>query len=185
MTASEKQMPDKRPIILLTGQPGIGKTTIIKRLADLAGNKAGGFYTQEIREGGKRRGFEIITFEGEKDYLALKSSKNTFKSEVTFKSYKVNLDGIETIAVPSLIKARDEGKIIFVDEIGPMEISSKTFCDTIQQLLEDDTIIMVGTIAKRPYRFTDDVKRYERVKLIEITYETRDGMAEEVWKMVK
>ncbi len=177
-------MSERKPIVLLTGLPGVGKTTLIKRLADQAGKEAGGFYTQEIREESRRRGFEIITFDGEKDCLALKSAEPCFVNEVPFKSYRINLNGINEIAVPALIKARNEGKIIFVDEIGPMEIFSKSFCDTIRELLEDDSVRMVGTIVKRPNRFADEVKRHPRVKVVEVTYANRDEMVEEVWREV-
>lgn len=178
-------MPRGNPIILITGQPGIGKTTILKQLAEKAGDQAGGFYTQEIREGGVRKGFEIVTFDGERAHLSLKSPQKAFDNEIIFKSYRVNLDGIEKVAVPALMKARDEGKIIFIDEIGPMEISSRTFCDTIGQLLDDENVTMIGTIVRRPCRFADDVKRHPRVQIVEITYKNRDGMVDEVWKMLE
>ena len=174
-------MADTRPVILLTGQPGVGKTTVIQRLVRKAGDRAGGFYTREIREEGKRRGFEIITFDGMRDVLALKSSKGRFADEVAFKSYKINLDGIDQVAVPALIRARDQGKILFVDEIGPMEIHSDLFCRTIEQLLENDGVTLVGTIVRRPHRFADRVKRHPRVKLVDITPKNRDGVVEEVW----
>jgi NTPase len=52
-------------VLLLTGAPGIGKTTVIGRVADrLKGRNLGGFYTEEIREGGERRGFQLVGFEG-------------------------------------------------------------------------------------------------------------------------
>jgi nucleoside-triphosphatase len=169
------------PIILITGQPGIGKTTLIKRLAEKAGEQAGGFYTQEIREGGIRKGFEIVTFDGERTYLSLKSPQRAFDREIVFKSYRINLDGIEKVAVPALLKARAEGKIVIVDEIGPMEIFSRIFCDTIRQLLDDENVTMIGTIIKRPYQFADEVKRHLRIQIVEITYKNRDGMAAEIW----
>lgn len=42
-------------ILLITGRPGVGKTTLIRRLAETLGDRAGGFYTEEIREAGERR----------------------------------------------------------------------------------------------------------------------------------
>lgn len=178
-------MTTKNPVILLTGQPGIGKTTLIKKLAGKAGDRAGGFYTQEIREGGVRKGFEIVTFDGERTYLSLKSPQRTFDREIVFKSYRIDLDGIEKVAVPALLKARAEGKIIFIDEIGPMEISSSVFCDAVEELLKDEGIRMVGTIVKRPYRFADDVKRHPRVRVVEVTPRNRDGMVEEIWGILE
>ncbi|MFQ5886839.1 MAG: nucleoside-triphosphatase, partial [Anaerolineae bacterium] len=38
--------------ILLAGRPGVGKTTIIKQVVDMLSGEAGGFYTEEIRQGG-------------------------------------------------------------------------------------------------------------------------------------
>ena len=57
-------------VILLTGRPGSGKTTLIWRVLARLTKPAGGFYTQEIRESGRRVGFEIITLDGERDTLA-------------------------------------------------------------------------------------------------------------------
>ena len=174
-------MSGGNPIILITGQPGVGKTTLIKRLAEKAGERAGGFYTQEIRQGGVRKGFEIVTLDGESAYLSRKSPQKIFEREIVFKSYRVNLSGIEKVAVPALLKTRDEGKIVFVDEIGPMEISSRTFCETIRRLLDDGTVTLVGTIVKRPYRFADEVKRHARVRMVELTHKNREGMEKEIW----
>jgi nucleoside-triphosphatase len=45
--------------------PGIGKTTVIRRVADeLGADGVRGFYTEEIREGGERVGFRLVGFEG-------------------------------------------------------------------------------------------------------------------------
>src|SRR6266480_93311 len=50
--------------VLLTGRPGCGKTTLIKRVVNELAQPAGGFYTEEIRERGERVGFKIITLDG-------------------------------------------------------------------------------------------------------------------------
>ena len=55
--------------ILLQGLPGIGKTTIIEKLAELLKNIAG-FYTKEIRQNGERVGFLVKDFEGREGILA-------------------------------------------------------------------------------------------------------------------
>ena len=56
--------------ILLTGVPGIGKTTLIRRILDKIEVKAGGFCTEEIREKGRRVGFSINTLDGRTGTLA-------------------------------------------------------------------------------------------------------------------
>ena len=58
--------------ILLTGRPGIGKTTVIMRLAEsLQQLQVKGFYTEEIRESGRRKGFMAATFSGSARISAL------------------------------------------------------------------------------------------------------------------
>lgn len=50
----------------LTGRPGVGKTTVITRLVEqLADRRIAGFYTEEIREDGRRQGFRAATFSSE------------------------------------------------------------------------------------------------------------------------
>jgi nucleoside-triphosphatase len=60
---NSRRDPEKLP---RTGRPGSGKTTVIKRVTEGLGERALGFYTQEIREKEGRKGFEIITTWGGK-----------------------------------------------------------------------------------------------------------------------
>ena len=58
--------------LLLTGRPGVGKTTVIKKVAEALGDQAGGFYTEEIRGAdGRRRGFRLVALDGDKAVMAL------------------------------------------------------------------------------------------------------------------
>ena len=57
--------------LLLTGPPGCGKTTVIRRLVEqLANRRVAGFYTQEIRLKGQRAGFEVRGLNGGHGILA-------------------------------------------------------------------------------------------------------------------
>ena len=57
--------------LLLTGQPGVGKTSVLRATAGkLAGFHLVGFYTEEIRTGRERRGFRLVTFSGEAAIIA-------------------------------------------------------------------------------------------------------------------
>ena len=51
-----------RHVLLITGAPGIGKTSVIRRAAEGLKHKGlRGFYTEEIREDGERRGFRLVS----------------------------------------------------------------------------------------------------------------------------
>jgi nucleoside-triphosphatase len=56
--------------LFLTGNPGTGKTTLIRSALAFFGGKAGGFYTSEIRENNIRLGFKLITVDGAEAILS-------------------------------------------------------------------------------------------------------------------
>jgi nucleoside-triphosphatase THEP1 len=66
-------MPQARVVterVLLTGRPGCGKTTLIKRIVKQVARPAGGFYTEEIRERGRRVGFRMITLDAQETWIS-------------------------------------------------------------------------------------------------------------------
>src|SRR5947209_2687885 len=55
---------------LIMGEPGIGKTTLIRQVVSTMRLKASGFYTEDLRERGIREGFRLVTLDGETALLA-------------------------------------------------------------------------------------------------------------------
>jgi nucleoside-triphosphatase len=178
-------MTSTQPVILLTGRPGIGKTTVIKKIVSLLENNAlannvGGFYTREVRVRGKRTGFEIVTLAGQVDYLATKEPDIVFAAEVPFGKYRVNLTAIDEIAIPALLRAVEQDQLVIIDEIGPMEIRSKRFCQTVLEILAGETVVL-GTIVQKPDQFADKVKAHPRVMVKEITLANRAQIPKQVY----
>jgi nucleoside-triphosphatase len=161
------------PARLLTGPPGVGKTTVIVALLKLLPAMTGGFYTQEVVEEGRRTGFEIVTVDGQRASLARRSPEPSFDRERTLGDYKVNLEVIDSVAVPALRRARQEGRIVVVDEIGPMEALSEKFRDVVGLLVDDAEARLVGTIVQRRHWFTDSIKAHPRVQLHPVDATTR------------
>ena len=87
----------------------------------------------------------------------------------------MNLDAIDTLAVPSMLDALARGQVIVVDEIGPMEILSPRFRDAILRILESD-VAVVGAIVLRPQPYADRVKAHPRVTIRHITRDNRDSL---------
>ncbi|MCQ3974881.1 MAG: AAA family ATPase [Anaerolineae bacterium] len=168
-----------QPAILLTGRPGVGKSTIIKVVVSRLGQRAGGFYTREVRVAGKRMGFEVVTLAGETDLLATKSPDITFATEAPFGKYRVNLSAIDKLAVRALHQAMAQRQIVVIDEIGPMELLSEKFCQAVQELL-DAPVIVLGTVVERPHPLADRIKQHPRIQLQQITLANRDLLPHQI-----
>ena len=66
--------------ILITGPPGIGKTTLIRNVCNAYGDQPiAGFYTEEIRQVGKRKGFQLVGLNGERAILSHIDIRSPFR----------------------------------------------------------------------------------------------------------
>ena len=167
-----------QPFVLLTGAPGVGKSTLIQRVMERLTVPVGGFFTREVRQNGARVAFEIVTLEGETATIATTDAHVKSAHEARLAQYRVNLDAVDLVAIPAIQRARALGALVVVDEIGPMEIFSHAFCETVQDMLDDADCAMLGTIVARPYRFADAVKKHPRVELVTVTRANRNVLAE-------
>ncbi len=168
--------------LLLRGRPGIGKTTIVKKLAvELKkGNKnIFGFYTEEIREGGIRRGFRVINFGGKDDVMA----HIDFKTPHRVSKYGVDLARFERIALPELEKGKREEGIIVIDEIGKMELFSERFREMVKELFLGDKLI-IATIPISPLPFIQTLIKMPNTEVIEITISNRERLFEELKRRI-
>ena len=94
--------------VLLTGCPGCGKTTLIKRVVNTLPRRAGGFYTEEIRDGGARVGFKIVTLDGEEVVFA----HVNFKTRERVAKYRLDLSVLETVAVEAVREALRRRRLV-------------------------------------------------------------------------
>jgi len=157
--------------ILITGPPGIGKTTLIMKILDRV--KMGypvGFYTEEIRDQGVRKGFELISLDGERSIL----SHVKISSPYRVGKYRVDVYGFEAFleSLPFSDPAKD---LIIIDEIGKMELMSEKFRRLIIELLDSPKPV-IATIALKGVGLIAKIKEREDVKLYEMNLANRDRL---------
>ena len=164
-----EQRTSNRPAILLSGRPGVGKTTVIRRLAEsLSARVVAGFFTDEIRVVGQRQGFRVSSFSGATDVLAHTKSRSQFRVG----RYCVDVDAFERIALPELAVPAD---LVLIDEIGKMECFSSRFVQAVRDILTGQTPI-VATVALSGTGFIADVKRGPDVEVWDVTIPNRDEL---------
>jgi len=166
--------------ILITGLPGIGKTTLIRRLSEgLKNNHPAGFYTAEIREKGVRKGFELTSLDGRKGLLSSVDIKSPFR----VRKYKVDIRGFEEF-LKSIPFLDDKTGLVIIDEIGKMECLSDSFRRLIKKLLDSEKPV-IATIALKGGGITEAIKERDDVELFEITHENRDSISSEILDKVR
>ena len=161
--------------ILLTGKPRVGKTTIIKDVVRGLPGRAGGFYTEEMREQGRRQGFKIVTLDGQEGMLAHVG----IKSRMRVSKYGVNLADLEGIGVAAIREAIAQKDYVVIDEIGKMELFSQAFKETVWEAVHSEKPVL-GTITLASHPWADNVKALPQVTIIEVTKANRARIAQQV-----
>ena len=166
--------------ILITGLPGVGKTTLIKKLSDkIRDFNPVGFYTEEIREKGIRKGFELMSLDGRKGLL----SHVDIKSHCTVGKYKVDIKGFEEF-LDSIPFFEDTVSLIIIDEIGKMECLSEKFKKLLKEILDSEKAL-VATIAIKGGGLIEEIKKRDEIKIFEITPSNRESLLFEILRNIK
>lgn len=158
-------------ILAITGDPGIGKSTVIMRVVEelkKRGLKVGGIVSKEVRSNNTRIGFEFIDLAtNERRTLA-----STVGNGPRVGRYVVNLDGC-SFASRRLISAIKDSDVIICDELGPMEFKSKEFIDCTNDLLETDKTVIIVVHKRLQHPIIDQFKKRANF-IINVDLQNRD-----------
>ena len=167
--------------LLLTGAPGCGKTTVLKRVAEhLNDLRLAGFLTLELREQGQRVGFEAVGLNGRRAILA----HVRFRSSVSVGRYGVEPDRLVPVIKEELVRPPGTVDAYLIDEIGKMECHCPQFISSMRRLLSE-SIPVVATIALRGGGFIAEVKQLPVVRIVEVTQANRQALPEQIATWVK
>jgi nucleoside-triphosphatase len=165
--------------ILICGSPGVGKTTLIKKILKKINLRAGGFYTEEIRERSNRVGFKIISLDNQEGILAhinIKDSQRVGR-------YGVNIYDLENIGVKSLSQSLRDDDLIIIDEIGKMEIFSDKFKEKVLACLNSEKFV-VATIGIGGDKYISRIKERDDVIVFKMNRENRDRLIDRIPSLI-
>jgi nucleoside-triphosphatase len=156
---------------LVTGKPGVGKTTLVQKIIEGMGPVLmAGFYTAEIRSRGSRLGFEIRGLNGKRRTLA----------HVDIRSrHRVGKYGVDTAGFEEFLETLDllnpDVELIVIDEIGKMELCSIPFRSLVRDALKSDKEVL-ATIPWKGDEFIREIKKTPDTRLFEVTADNRDRL---------
>jgi len=160
----------------ITGKPKIGKSTIIKeeiQRLKAEGIAVGGMLTSDIHKSGRRVGFSIEDINsGVMGILA-----HVHQGGPKVGKYGVNIIDLDSIGANSIkdAVASLDIAVIFVDEIGPMELKSMRFITAVEEAIKSDKHLIVSVHQKSEHELVRRIK--DDFEIIAVTEENRAEIA--------
>lgn len=166
--------------LLLTGPPGVGKTTVILKVLKEIKGVATGFYTREMRVKGRRIGFMVRTLAGEEGVFAHVDQRGGPRVG----RYGVDIPLFEAIAIPTLESGLRSGGLVVIDEIGKMELFSARFKELVWRIILAEDVHLLGTIKLGADPFVESIKRNKGVEVISVNQGNRGMLPAEILKRI-
>jgi len=160
--------------VLLTGGPGCGKSTVVRRTVDRLEAGAGGFGTEEIRQGRRRVGFRVEDiYTGCRTVLA----HADYTAGPRVSTYRVDVATFKEVGVAAVYEALGREGWIVIDEVGKMELFSEGFPKAVTAAL-NAPLPLLATLARHRHPFIDAIRNCRHVQVIRITPKNRKGLPE-------
>ena len=173
----DREFSEKRHI-LISGQRGSGKTTLIERIKS----------ETTLSVHGYRTAIDKIDNNGVKTICMYPACENGYKKakggvigHSRNKVLDVDYDTFDDLGV-RLISERDDNSILIMDEIGYMEIGSEWFCREVIRAFNENSYIIASIKAEdHGYKYLRMIKNHPSVTLFDLTEDNR----QEVYAAVK
>jgi nucleoside-triphosphatase len=168
----------QKRVLLLTGNPGVGKTTVLSKTVNALKEKGycvGGMISREAREGGIRVGFEILDLNsGRRGWLAHLNQREGPQVG----KYHVNMEDLNSVGVKAIADAVEQCAIIAIDEIGPMELFSEKFKEATRKALEGNKPVVAVVHWKTHDKLINEAKSRHDSEIFTVTQQNRDKLPE-------
>jgi nucleoside-triphosphatase len=157
--------------IAITGRPGVGKTTLVEALLERLPSSAGGMLSREIRVCGHRVGYSLIDVATKREHVLAHLHQRVGPR---VGRYTVNLEALEGVGIPGILRAVRENDLVVIDEIAPMELSSALFVPAVEAALASSKQLIITTHANADHAIAHRVR--QELVLIRMKLSNRDAL---------
>ncbi|MEM7008541.1 MAG: NTPase [Thermodesulfobacteriota bacterium] len=171
-------MGKEKKNILISGLPGIGKTTLIKEIyAQIKDSHPVGFYTEEIRNESQRKGFQLMGLDGSTAIFAhilIESPHHVGK-------YRVDVEAFDRFLTS--FDFSNKKRPVIIDEIGKMECLSSKFVSLVSQVFDSDNLV-IATISHTDGGIKGKIKQRDDVELFKMNLDNRNSLSKEILEVI-
>lgn len=171
---------NERKHILICGEVGAGKSTLIQRLIAQNTRPVYGFITKKLDP--DENGFHPIYIHPAGASERAYEEKNMVGT-CDRRTHNINLDAFNTLGV-SYLQA-NPGGIILMDELGFMEAQAEAFTRAVMNALDGEIPVIAAVKARFDVPFLNEVRAHPNAMLYTITAENRDALLSELLPIVQ
>lgn len=158
--------------IFLTGEKGVGKSTLLRRLLDCFQEEVYGYLTLPYQIGGVQKGYymhsltDMGEYENDCPVMIRRGQNKMLPIPQTFE--------YQGTAVVNAALAHPE-KAVVLDELGKAEKNAPAFQQAVFKLLDGQSLVL-GVLQKGAGEFVDAVSGRADVEVYEVTEENRESL---------
>ncbi len=184
-TEEEDVKASEVPKIGITGLPNVGKTQILLKIVEMLEAEemiVGGMITEAIIFRNKKVGFYVI------DWLTKKKRKFAhlaIESNVHVEEYGVDMRALDGVGVKAIRNAINEADVIVIDEVGKMEVESKSFVSAVKDALDSDKPMLLTLHKKSRNPLLQDIRRRDDLRILEVTSVNRNLLPYKIMKLMR
>jgi len=162
--------------IFLTGDKGIGKSTLLFKIVNKIDCSIGGFYEKKIVYRDEIKFDMVSLYDGRCNNIIGKINKH--------KLPEIYKDIFETVGVEILTNSLNYRDCIVMDEIGFFEIQAENFKNKVFEIL-DSSKLVIGVLKKCNNEFLNTIKNRKDVVIFDVTLSNRDYIFDEIIDYLK
>lgn len=157
--------------VFLTGDRGVGKTTVVTEVLDLLGVSHGGFRTKPCPGG-----YKIVDIgSGSETPIAKVDERGAWKPHPA---------GFEQIGVEAMERALRSKNLILMDELGFLELGAPRFQQAVLAALKGPQPVL-GVLRSAHNDFLDAIRALDNVEVIEVREDNREDLPEEIAELLR